>query len=146
MQADLGLNRILHNTQWIVGPHVHVAVLVGLTMTLYAAVYLLFPIVTNGAKLYSEKLAVFHFWTHLLGGIGMGAFMGMAGLQGMLRRSLYVNGEFNVYMILAALAGSLLLVGFLAFFFNIVMSLGLKGVIGIFTPSKLDTTDPVPAA
>ena len=146
MQADLGLNRILHNTQWIVGPHVHVAVLVGLTMTLYSAIYLLFPIVTNGAKLYSDKLAVFHFWTHLLGGIGMGAFMGMAGLQGMLRRSLYVNGEFNVYMILAALAGSLLLVGFLAFFFNIVMSLGLKGVIGIFTPSKLDTTDPVPAA
>jgi cytochrome c oxidase subunit 1 len=121
-------------------------VLVGLTMTLYSAIYLLFPIVTNGAKLYSEKLAVFHFWTHLLGGIGMGAFMGMAGLHGMLRRSLYVNGEFNVYMILAALAGSLLLVGFLAFFFNIVMSLGLKGVIGIFTPSKLDTTDPVPAA
>ena len=145
MQADLGLNRILHNTQWIVGPHVHVAVLVGLTMTLYSAIYLLFPIVTNGAKLYSEKLALFHFWAHLFGGIGMGAFMGMAGLQGMLRRSLYVNGEFNVYMILAALSGSLLLFAFLAFFYNIVMSLGLKGVIGIFTPSKLDTTDPVPA-
>jgi cytochrome c oxidase subunit 1 len=145
MQADLGLNRILHNTQWIVGPHVHVAVLVGLTMTLYSAIYLLFPIVTNGAKLYSERLALFHFWAHLLGGIGMGAFMGMAGLQGMLRRALYVNGEFNVYMILAALAGSLLLAGFLAFFYNIVMSLGLKGVLGIFTPAKLDTTDPVPA-
>jgi cytochrome c oxidase subunit I len=146
MQADLGLNRILHNTQWIVGPHVHVAVLVGLTMTLYSAIYLLFPIVTNGARLYSEKLARFHFWAHLVGGIGMGAFMGMAGLQGMLRRSLYVNGEFNVYMILAALSGSLLLVGFLVFFYNIVMSLGLKGVIGIFTPSKLDTTDAVPAS
>ena len=140
MQADLGLNRILHNTQWIIGPHVHVAVLVGLTMTLYSAIYLLFPIVTNGAKLYSEKLALFHFWAHLFGGIGMGAFMGMAGLQGMLRRSLYVNGEFNSYMILAALSGSLLLLAFLAFFYNIVMSLGLKGVIGIFTPSKLDTT------
>ena len=146
MQADLGLNRILHNTQWIIGPHVHVAVLVGLTMTLYSAIYLLFPIVTNGAKLYSEKLALFHFWAHLLGGIGMGAFMGMAGLQGMLRRSLYVNGEFNVYMVLAALSGSLLLLAFLAFFYNIVMSLGLKGVIAIFTPSKLDTTDPVPAS
>ncbi len=145
MQADLGLNRILHNTQWIVGPHVHVAILVGLTMTLYSAIYLLFPIVTNGAKLYSEKLALFHFWAHLFGGIGMGAFMGMAGLQGMLRRSLYVNGEFNVYMILAALSGSLLLLAFLAFFYNIVMSLGLKGVIAIFTPSTLDTTDPVPA-
>ncbi|MCX6549626.1 MAG: cbb3-type cytochrome c oxidase subunit I, partial [Acidobacteria bacterium] len=145
MQADLGLNRILHNTQWIIGPHVHVAVLVGLTMTLYSAIYLLFPIVTNGVKLYSEKLAVFHFWAHLFGGIGMGAFMGMAGLHGMLRRSLYVNGEFNAYMILAALSGTLLLLAFLAFFYNIVMSLGLKGVVGIFTPSKLDTTDPVPA-
>ena len=77
-----GLNRILHNTQWVVGPHVHVAVLVGLTMTLYSAVYMLLPILTNGAKLYSQKLANFHFWAHLLGGIGMGAFMGMAGLAG----------------------------------------------------------------
>lgn len=141
MQADVGLNRILHNTQWIVGPHVHVAVLVGLTMTLYAAVYILFPIVTNGAKLYSQKLANIHFWGHLIGGIGMGAFMGMAGLKGMLRRTLYVDGEFNVYMILAALAGTLLLISFLAFFINIVMSVGLKGVIGIFTRSKLDTKE-----
>ena len=82
IQADVGLNRILHNTQWIVGPHVHVAVLVGLTMTLYSAIYILFPILTNGAKLYSQKLANIHFWAHLSGGIGMGAFMGMAGLQG----------------------------------------------------------------
>ena len=141
MQADVGLNRILHNTQWIVGPHVHVAVLVGLTMTLYAAVYILFPVVTNGAKLYSQKLANIHFWGHLIGGIGMGAFMGMAGLKGMLRRTLYVDGEFNVYMILAALAGTLLLISFLAFFINIVMSVGLKGVIGIFTRSNLDTKE-----
>ncbi len=145
MQADLGLNRILHNTQWIVGPHVHVAVLVGLTMTLYAAIYLLFPIITNGAKLYSDKLASFHFWAHLVGGIGMGAFMGMAGLHGMLRRSLYMNGEFNVYMILAALSGLLLLFAFLAFFYNIVMSIGLKGVIGVFSPAELKTKDLVPS-
>jgi cytochrome c oxidase subunit I len=134
MQADLGLNRILHNTQWIIGPHVHVAILVGLTMTLYSAIYILFPIVTNGAKLYSQKLANFHFWAHLIGGIGMGAFMGMAGLKGMLRRTIYLNGEFNLYMILAGICGSLLLFAFLAFFYNIVMSVGLKGVIGIFTP------------
>jgi len=144
IQADVGLNRILHNTQWVVGPHVHVAVLVGLTMTLYSAIYLLFPILTNGAKLYSQKLANFHFWTQLLGGIGMGAFMGMAGLNGMLRRALYVNGEFNTYMVLAALAGSLLLFSFIAFFYNIVMSVGLNGVIGIFMPSKLETTDLLP--
>ena len=138
MQADLGLNRILHNTQWIIGPHVHVAILVGLTMTLYSAIYILFPIVTNGAKLYSQKLANFHFWAHLIGGIGMGAFMGMAGLKGMLRRTIYLHGEFNLYMILAGICGGLLLLAFLAFFYNIIMSVGLKGVIGIFTPSKLD--------
>lgn len=144
MQADIGLNRILHNTQWIIGPHVHVAVLVGLTMTLYSAIYLLFPIVTNGAKLYSQKLANFHFWAHLIGGIGMGAFMGMAGLQGMLRRTIYLNGEFNIYMILAGLSGALLLFAFLAFFYNIVMSVGLKGVFGIFTRSKLPMNDLLP--
>jgi cytochrome c oxidase subunit I len=145
MQADLGLNRILHNTQWIVGPHVHVAILVGLTMTLYSAIYFLFPILTNGAKLYSQKLADFHFWAHLIGGIGMGAFMGMAGLKGMLRRTIYFEGEFNVYMILAGLSGSLLLLAFLAFFFNIVMSVGLNGVIGIFMPSKIKTIDLLPS-
>jgi cytochrome c oxidase subunit 1 len=138
IQADVGLNRILHNTQWVVGPHVHVAVLVGLTMTLYSAVYFLFPILTNGAKLYSQKLANIHFWAHLIGGIGMGAFMGMAGLKGMLRRTIYYNGEFNIYMILAALCGCLLLFGFLCFFINIVMSVGLKGVLGLFGRSTLD--------
>lgn len=145
MQADIGLNRVLHNTQWIVGPHVHVAVLVGLTMTLYSAVYTLFPIVTNGAKLYSQKLANFHFWAHLIGGIGMGAFMGMAGLKGMLRRTIYFDGEFNLYMILAALSGALLLLAFLAFFYNIVMSVGLKGVLGIFSGATKKNKDLVPA-
>jgi cytochrome c oxidase subunit 1 len=132
MQADVGLNRILHNTQWVVGPHVHVAVLVGLTMTLYSAVYLLLPILTNGAKLYSQRLAAFHFWAHLAGGIGMGAFMGMAGLQGMLRRSIYTNHEFLPYMILAGICGALLLAALAAFLFNIVMTVGLKGALGIF--------------
>lgn len=144
IQADLGLNRILHNTQWIVGPHVHVAVLVGLTMTLYSAIYYLLPVLTNGAELWSQKLATFHFWAHLFGGIGMGAFMGMAGLQGMLRRTIYFEGEFTIYMALAALAGSLLLLAFLAFFFNIVMTVGVNGVIGIFMPSKLETKDLLP--
>jgi cytochrome c oxidase subunit 1 len=82
-----------------------------------------------------------HFWTHLIGGIGMGAFMGMAGLKGMLRRTLYFDGEYSLYMILAAICGTLLLIGFLAFFINIVMSVGVKGVIDIFLPSKLKTKE-----
>jgi cytochrome c oxidase subunit 1 len=48
-------------------------------------------------------------------------------------------------MILAALCGALLLIGFLAFFLNIVMSVGLQGVIGIFKPAKIKAKDLVPA-
>lgn len=141
MQADLGLNRILHNTQWVIGPHVHVAILIGLSMTLYAAIYFLLPILTNGAKLYSQKLTNVHFWCHLLGGIGMGAFMGMAGLQGMLRRSLYVDGEFMPYMVLAGISGALLLIAFIAFLYNIIMTVGINGLFGIFKAPTLKTND-----
>ena len=151
LQADIGLNRILHNTQWVIGPHVHVAVLVGLTMTLYSAVYLLLPILTNGAQLWSNRLTNVHFWGQLLGGIGMGAFMGMAGLQGMLRRTVYYEGEYEGYMILAAIAGALLAIGLAAFLLNIVMTVGLKGAIGIFCPSAsirwaLSSSSEAPAA
>lgn len=136
IQADMGMNRVLHNTQWIIGAHVHIALIVGLYMTLYSAVYVLWPIVTNNTKLYSSKLSNAHFWLHLVGGIGMGAFMGMAGLDGMLRRHLYVNGEFNTWMVLAAVCGTMLLVAWLLFLLNVVMSVGVKGLIGIFLPSE----------
>jgi len=143
MQADAGLNRVLHNTQWVVGPHVHVAVLVGLTMTLYSAVYFLLPILTNGAKLWSEKLANWHFWCHLIGGVGMGAAMGMAGLQGMMRRQ-YDQPAFQPYMIVAAGAGALLAVALLCFLVNIAMTLGVKGAIGVFAPASAQPSELVP--
>ncbi|MFA6195892.1 MAG: cbb3-type cytochrome c oxidase subunit I [Sulfurimonas sp.] len=136
IQADMGMNRVLHNTQWIIGAHVHIALIVGLYMTLYSAVFVLWPIVTNNTELYSKKLANAHFWLHLIGGIGMGAFMGMAGLDGMLRRHIYIDGQFQTDMILAALAGSMLLLAWVLFLYNIIMSVGLKGLIGIFLPAK----------
>jgi len=145
MQADAGLNRVLHNTQWVVGPHVHVAVLVGLTMTLYSAVYFLFPILTNGATLWSQKLANWHFWLHLIGGIGMGAFMGMAGLQGMMRRQ-YEQPAFQSYMILAAVSGALLAAGFICFLVNIVMTLGIKGALGLFARATAPSSEIVPGS
>ncbi|MDD2652217.1 MAG: cbb3-type cytochrome c oxidase subunit I [Sulfurimonas sp.] len=144
IQADMGLNRILHNTQWVAGPHFHVALLVGLTMTLYSAVYILWPTLTNGVKLYSQKLANFHFWGQLVGGIGMGAFMGMAAMDGMLRRTLYMDGEYQTYMILAGICGLLLLGAWIALLLNLIMSVGLKGLLGIFSKSKLQTTALVP--
>ena len=145
IQSDLGMNRDLNSTQWFIGAHVHVAILVGLAMTLYSAIYLLLPILTNGAKLYSQKLATAHFWLHIVGGIGMGAFMGMAGIDGMLRRSIYVDGEYNSYMIPAGICGCLLLLAFFAFLINIVMTVGVKGLIGIYAPATMNTRECVPA-
>lgn len=136
IQADMAMNRVLHNTQWIIGAHVHIAIIVGLYMTLYSAVYVLWPHVTNNAKLWSTKLSNAHFWLHLIGGIGMGAFMGMAGLEGMLRRHLYFGGEYDPYMIIAGIFGSMVFLAWVLFLFNIIMSVGLKGLIGIFLPSK----------
>ncbi len=136
IQADMAMNRVLHNTQWIIGAHVHIAIIVGLYMTLYSAVYVLWPLVTNNAKLWSSKLSNAHFWLHLIGGIGMGAFMGMAGLEGMLRRHMYFNGEFEPFMILAAIFGSMILLAWVLFMVNIIMSVGLKGLVGIFLPAE----------
>ncbi len=140
IQADMGMNRVLHNTQWIIGAHVHIALIVGLYMTLYSAVYVLWPIVTNNTKLYSHKLSNIHYWLHLIGGIGMGAFMGMSGLDGMLRRHLYVDGQFNSDMVFAAIFGSMLLIAWFVFLYNIIMSVGIKGLIGIFLPAEDKTS------
>ena len=145
LQADMGLNRILHNTQWIMFTHVHTALLIGLTMTLYAAVYTMWPLLTNNVKLYSQKLANAHFWMHLIGALGMSAFMGLAAMDGALRRTLYVNGEFNTMMVLGAICGMMILVAWVLYLLNVVMSIGVKGLIGIYTPSKLDTKDLIPA-
>ena len=136
IQADMGMNRVLHNTQWIIFAHVHIALIVGLYMTLYSAVYVLWPIVTNNTTMFSKKLTWAHFWLYLIGGIGMGAFAGMAGLDGMLRRHLYVDGEFNTLMVLAAIFGTMVLVAWVLFLLNIVMSVGIKGLIGIFLPAE----------
>ncbi len=136
IQADMGMNRVLHNTQWISFAHFHIALIVGLYMTLYSALYVLWPLVTNNTKLFSTKLTWAHYWLYLIGGIGMGAFAGMAGLDGMLRRHLYVNGEFNTWMILAAIFGSMVLIAWFIFLANIVLSVGLKGLVGIFKPAN----------
>jgi len=136
IQADMGMNRVLHNTQWISFAHFHIALIVGLYMTLYSALYVLWPIVTNNTKMFSSKLSNAHYWLHLIGGVGMGAVVGMAGIDGMLRRHLYVNGEFNTLMILGAVFGSMVLLAWVLFLINIVMSVGIKGLIGIFLPAK----------
>jgi cytochrome c oxidase subunit 1 len=75
----------------------------------------------------------------------MGAFMGMAGLRGMLRRSIYENGEYNVFMILAGLCGAMLLAAFLAFLVNILRSVGVSGALSLFRRIRYDDRRLLPA-
>lgn len=133
IQADLGMNRVLHNTQWVIGAHAHMQLLVGLGMTLYAAVYTLFPMLTNEVKLKSKALTNFHFWAHLIGGVGMSVAMGFAGMNGMLRRATYPgDATFRPEMIAAAFFGTLIVLAYLALMYNVISSIGLRGLIEIF--------------
>jgi cytochrome c oxidase subunit 1 len=146
IQADLGMNRILHNTQWVIGAHAHMQLLVGLTMTLYAAVYTLFPMLTNNVKLKSESLTNFHFWAHLVGGVGMSVSMGFAGMDGMLRRTVYAGvNTFQPEMVAAAFFGSLIVMAWLAMMYNIISSIGIKGLVEIFVKLPEKTKAPLPA-
>lgn len=133
IQADMGMNRILHNTQWVIGAHAHMQLLVGLGMTIFAAMYALFPMLTNNLQLKSNRLTNFHFWAHLIGSVGMSVSMGFAGMNGMLRRTVYPDGNpFQPEMIAAAVFGSLILLAYLAMMYNIVGSIGIRSLIGIF--------------
>ncbi len=88
---------------------------------------------TNDTPLKSRFLMNLHFWAHLIGGVGMAVCMGFAGMDGMLRRTMYgADHPFKPEMIGAAVFGSLMVVAYLAMMYNIVSSLGFRGLIGIF--------------
>lgn len=131
VQADLGMNRILHNTQWVIGAHAHMQILVGLSCTLFAALYAIFPLVTQ-REIKSLVLSNVHFWCQMIGGIGMSVAMGFAGLDGMLRRTLYVGeAAYLGEMYLAAAFGAILLVGYCALMVNLIRSLGARTLVSL---------------
>ena len=132
LQADLGMNRILHNTQWVIGAHAHMQILVGLSCALFAALYAIFPLVTK-REVKSEFLSNLHFWCQIIGGIGMSAAMGFAGLNGMLRRMLYIGDPtYLTEMYAAAFFGIILLIGYLAMMYNLVSTIGIPSLVSLF--------------
>jgi cytochrome c oxidase subunit 1 len=69
----------------------------------------------------------------MIGGIGMSVAMGFAGLDGMLRRTLYVGeATYLGEMYLAAGFGAVLLVGYLALMVNLIRSLGVRTLVALF--------------
>ncbi|MEW6569467.1 MAG: cbb3-type cytochrome c oxidase subunit I [Chloroflexota bacterium] len=135
VQANTGLNLILHNTQWVIGIHAHTQLLVGLGMLLFAVIYALLPLLTK-LDIRSTRLADVHFWTWLVGAMMMNYATGLAGAQGMLRRTLYDPPIFTSNMAWA-LAGSLLMaVGFIAFLANLLITLGWGNLVSLVVPDR----------
>jgi cytochrome c oxidase subunit 1 len=132
IQANYAVNRYFHNTQWIVGIHAHVQLLVGLGLTIFAAIYALFPMLTG--KQLSERLADIQLVLWTVGALVMGLSMGLAGVAGMLRRMLYVNGlgPFQSYMNAALIGAIILASGYAVFLVNLLRTVGFRSIIGIF--------------
>ena len=132
IQANYAVNRYFHNTQWIVGIHAHVQLPIGLGCTIFAAIYALLPMLTG--KQLNEHLADIQLILWTIGGLVMGLGMGLAGVVGMLRRMLYINGlgPFQPYMN-AALVGAIVLAsGYIVFLVNIIQTVGFRTIISIF--------------
>jgi cytochrome c oxidase subunit 1 len=135
IQANVGLNMIFHNTQWVVALHAHTFLLTGVGTMLFAVIYTLVPMLTT-LEFKFKKLVNWHLWLWLIGSVTMSYAMGMAGSKGMLRRTLYTAGEFTPYTLVAIIGGTILSIGFVLFLVNLVSTLGLKNVFSLLIPEK----------
>ncbi len=145
IQANLGLNLVFHNTQWVVALHAHTFLLTGVGTMLFSVLYALVPMLTK-LEFRSKALINVHFWLWIGGSVVMAYAMGMAGSQGMLRRTFYEGGQFQGYTLVAIIGGVLVSIGFLAFLVNLVGTLGLRNVVSVFMPDRgSEAQEPAPA-
>ncbi|MCX8068214.1 MAG: cbb3-type cytochrome c oxidase subunit I [Anaerolineae bacterium] len=131
IQANVGLNLVLHNIQWVIMTHAHTMLLTGLSTLLFAVIYALVPMLT-GKEIRSRALTLAHFWLWMAGSVLMTYTMGMAGSQGMLRRMLYPQpNPYQPFLEVAWVGGILMALGFLAFLVNILATLGWESIRGL---------------
>jgi cytochrome c oxidase subunit 1 len=135
IQANVGLNVVFHNTQWVVALHAHTFLLTGVGTMLFSVLYALVPMLTK-LEFKSKRLVDLHFWLWMVGSVVMAYAMGMAGSQGMLRRTFYEGGQFQAHSLVALIGGSLVTIGFLAFLVNLVSTIGLQNALSLFRPER----------
>jgi len=135
IQANVGLNLVFHNTQWVVSLHAHTFLLTGLGMLLFAVVYALLPMLTK-LEWRSQRLVDVHFWFWIVGSVGMAYTMGRAGATGMLRRTLYDGAMYQPYLTVALIGALVMAIGFLAFLVNVLATLGWANTLSLVIPEK----------
>ncbi|GMB95991.1 cytochrome-c oxidase, cbb3-type subunit I [Helicobacter sp. NHP22-001] len=133
IQAIRSVNALAHFTDWIIG-HVHDGVLGWVGFTLIAAVYHMVPRVFK-REIYSGKLMDVQFWLMTLGIVLYFSSMWIAGItQGMMWRDVdqYGNLVYQFvdtvrvlipYYVIRGFGGSLYLIGFFIFLYNVVMTI-----------------------
>ncbi len=84
----------------------------------------------------SQRLVDLHFWIWLGGAVIMAYAMGMAGIEGMLRRTIYTDTLYQPYMIGALIGALLMTIGFLAFLVNVLWTLGLPNTLSLIVSDK----------
>jgi len=144
IQANVGLNLVFHNTQWVVALHAHTFLLTGVGMLLFAVIYALIPMLTK-LEFRSSLLVNLHFWFWIVGSVVMAYAMGMAGSQGMLRRTIYEHTQYQPYLMVAMIGSLVMVVGFVSFLINIVGTLGWTNVLSLVVPERWLTRQAQPA-
>lgn len=135
------VSSIAHYTDWIIG-HVHAGALGWNGFLTFAMVYYLVPKLWN-TKLFSTKLANFHFWTGFLGVTLYYVSMIVSGLtQGFMWRAIDSQGKLmypdfieTVTKIVPlywgrALGGTFFIIGFVAMIYNIYKTIQQAAPIG----------------
>ncbi|RPI58322.1 MAG: cbb3-type cytochrome c oxidase subunit I [Chloroflexi bacterium] len=135
IQANTGLNMVFHNTQWVIALHAHTFLLTAVSSLVFAVLYALVPMLTKKEFRYPQLVNP-HLWIWVLGAVLNAYAMGMAGSQGMLRRTIYEGGVFQGYVAAALVGGVLMGVGLILFLVNVIATLGLGEVIGLFIPDR----------
>jgi len=136
IQANVGLNLIFHNTQWVVSLHAHTFLLTGLGTLLFAVVYALLPMLTK-LEIRSQRLVDVHFWAWMVGSVVMAYAMGMSGAKGMLRRTIYPTPHpYESYLTVALIASFLVALGLVAFLVNVINTLGWANTLSLFVPER----------
>jgi len=152
VQAIKSVNALAHFTDWIVG-HVHDGVLGWVGFMIMAALFHMAPRVFK-RELYSKSLMATQFWIQTLGVVLYFTSMWIAGItQGMMWRAHDAYGNLaysfidtvsvlHPYYAIRAVGGTLYLIGFLMFAYNIYKTMSAREV----EESELKTATPMAVA
>jgi cytochrome c oxidase cbb3-type subunit 1 len=134
MMSIKAVNSLSHYTDWTIG-HVHSGALGWNGLITFAALYFMVPRLWGRARLYSERLVVWHFWLAMIGIVVYAAVMWVSGImQGLMWRE-YDEQGFLVYSfaetveamfpyyLMRALGGALYLAGAIIMAYNLTMTI-----------------------